>query len=172
MINELMKASTLGNVVQIKSLVAGGVDVETRDWRPIHMAAERGQPKGVRALAKLGADVNHTAKARCRCIGQRQWGMCRQSNVLVEAAADTEALITVNGMETRITALQLAVCQGKLGVIRVLTQCGANVDASTDDDDWNKAVHLTALNDQADVDGNWERICQPRLSRLEQVCNS
>ena len=57
--NELMKASALGNVTQIKSLVAGGVDVETQDdlgWRPIHTAAERGQPKSVRALAKLGAD--------------------------------------------------------------------------------------------------------------------
>jgi hypothetical protein len=57
-INELMKASTLGNVAQIESLVAGGVDVETQDdlgWRPIHMAAERGQPKSVRALARLGS---------------------------------------------------------------------------------------------------------------------
>jgi hypothetical protein len=55
--NELMKASALGNVAQIKSLVAGGVDVDTQDelgWRPIHMAAERGQPKSVRALARLG----------------------------------------------------------------------------------------------------------------------
>ena len=52
--NELMKASALGNVAQIKSLVAGGVDVETRDdleRRLIHMTAERGQPKSVRALA-------------------------------------------------------------------------------------------------------------------------
>jgi ankyrin repeat protein len=60
MINELMKASALGNVAQIKSLVAGGVDVETQDelgWRPIHMAAERGQPKSVRVLAKLGAET-------------------------------------------------------------------------------------------------------------------
>ena len=54
----------------------------------------------------------------------------------------------------------------------MLAQCGANVDTPTDDDDGNKAVHLTALNDQVDVDGNWERICQPRFSRLEQVCSS
>jgi hypothetical protein len=74
----------------------------------------------------------------------------------------------VDGMETKITALQLAVCQGKLDAIRVLAQCGANVDTPTDDDAWNKA----ALNDQVDADGNWERICQPRLSRLEQVCSS
>jgi hypothetical protein len=94
--------------------------------------------------------------------------------VLVEVGADTEELMTVDGMETKITALQLAVCQGKLavcqgklGAIRELAQYGANVD-----DDGNKAVHLTALNDQVDVDGNWERICQPRLSRLEQVCSS
>ena len=92
--------------------------------------------------------------------------------MLVEVGADTEALMTVNGMDTKITTLQLAVCQGKLDATRVLAQCGANVDASTDDDDGNKAVHLTALNDQVDVDGNWERICQPRLSRLEQVCSS
>ena len=79
---------------------------------------------------------------------------------------------SLDGMETKITALQLAVCQGKLDAIRVLAQCGANVDTPTDDDAWNKAVHLAALNDQVDVDGNWERICQPRLSRLEQVCSS
>ena len=64
--------------------------------------------------------------------------------MLVEVGADTEALMTVNGMDTKITALQLAVCQGKLDATRVLAQCGANVDASTDDDAWNKAVHLTA----------------------------
>jgi hypothetical protein len=86
--------------------------------------------------------------------------------------ADTEALTTVDGMGTKITALQLAVCQGKLDAIRLLSQCGANVDTYTDDDDGNKAVHLAALNDQVDVDGNWERICQRRLSRLEQVCSS
>jgi ankyrin repeat protein len=43
MTNELMKASALGNVALIKSLKAGGVDVETQDdlgWRPIHIAAE------------------------------------------------------------------------------------------------------------------------------------
>ena len=88
--------------------------------------------------------------------------------VLVEVGADTEALMTVKGMDTKITTLKLAVCQGKLDAILLLAQCGANVGASTDDDDGNKA----ALNDQVDVDGNWERICQPRLSRLEQVCSS
>jgi hypothetical protein len=43
---------------------------------------------------------------------------------------DTEALMTVGGMETKITTLQvkLAVCQSKLGAIRLLAQCGANVD--------------------------------------------
>ena len=80
--------------------------------------------------------------------------------------------MTVNGMDTRITTLKLAVCQGKLDAIRLLAQCGANVDAFTDDVDGNKVMHLTAMNDQVDVDGNWERICQPRLSRLEQVCSS
>ena len=54
-------------------------------------------------------------------------------------------------MDTKITALQLAVCQGKLDAIRLLAQCGANIDTSTDDDAGNKA----ALNAQADVDGNW-----------------
>ena len=80
--------------------------------------------------------------------------------------------MTAGGMDTKITALQLAVGQGKLDSIRVLAQCGANVDASTDDDNGNKAVHLTVTNNQVDVDGNWERICQRRLSRLEQVCSS
>ena len=55
-----------------------------------------------------------------------------------------KALMTVDGVDTKITALKLAVGQGKLDVIRVLAQCGANVDASTDDDDGNKAAHLTA----------------------------
>ena len=51
--------------------------------------------------------------------------------MLVEVGADTEALMTADGMETKITALQLAVCQGKLDAIRLLAQRGANVDAST-----------------------------------------
>ena len=36
--------------------------------------------------------------------------------------------MTVDGMETKITALQLAVCQGKLDAIRLLAQCGDNID--------------------------------------------
>jgi hypothetical protein len=46
----------------------------------------------------------------------------------------------VDGMDTgtKITALQLAVGQGKLDAIRVLAQCGANVDTPADDDG-NKA---------------------------------
>jgi ankyrin repeat protein len=90
----------------------------------------------------------------------------------VKVLVEVGTRMTAGGMDTKITALQLAVGQGKLDSIRVLAQCGANVDASTDDDDGNKAVHLTAMNDQVDVDGNWERICQRRLSRLEQVCSS
>jgi hypothetical protein len=64
--------------------------------------------------------------------------------VLVEVGGDKRRSWTVNGMETKFTALQLAVCQGKLDLKRVLAQCGANGDASTDDDDGNKAAHLTA----------------------------
>ena len=77
----------------------------------------------------------------------------------------------VDGMGTKITAIQLAVCQGKLDAIRLLAQCGDNIDKppmmmmGTRRCTWR-------LNDQADVDGNWERICQPRLSRLGQVCSS
>jgi hypothetical protein len=48
--------------------------------------------------------------------------------VLVEVGADKEALMTVNGMDTKITAIQLAVCQGKLDAIRLLAQCGDNID--------------------------------------------
>jgi ankyrin repeat protein len=69
--------------------------------------------------------------------------------VLVEVGADTEALMSVGGLHFKITPLQFAVCQRKLGAIRVLAQCGADVDASADDG--NKAVHLAAMNDQEDV---------------------
>ena len=54
MINELMKASALAGQRRTNQEVAEGVDVETQGdlgWRPIHMTAERGQPKSVRALA-------------------------------------------------------------------------------------------------------------------------
>jgi hypothetical protein len=47
-------------------------------------------------------------------------------------------------MGTKITAIQLAVCQGKLAAIRLLAQCGEQHRQTTDDDDGNKAVHLTA----------------------------
>jgi ankyrin repeat protein len=153
MFNELMKASALGNVAQIKSLVAGGVDVETQDdlgWRPIHMAAERGQPKSVRALAKLGADLNAPdSKGTLPLYWAAIMGHVETVKVLVEVGADTEALMSVGGLHFKITPLQFAVCQRKLGAIRVLAQCGADVDASADDG--NKAVHLAAMNDQEDV---------------------
>ena len=151
--NELMKASALGNVAQIKSLVAGGVDVETQDdlgWRPIHMAAERGQPKSVYALAKLGADLNAPdSKGTLPLYWAAIMGHVETVKVLVEVGADTEALMSVGGLHFKITPLQFAVCQRKLGAIRVLAQCGADVDASADDG--NKAVHLAAMNDQEDV---------------------
>jgi ankyrin repeat protein len=126
--NELMKASTLGNVAQIKSLVAEGVDVETEDdleRRPIHMAAERGQPKSVRALARLGADVNLHSKGTLPAYWAATMRHVETVKVLVEVGA--EALMNC-GMETKITALQLAACQGKLDARRLLAQCGANVD--------------------------------------------
>jgi ankyrin repeat protein len=173
MTNELMKASALGNVAQIKSLVAGGVDVETQDdlgWRPIHMAAERAAEKRA-GVGYLGADVNAPDSKGTLPV---YWAAHVETvKVLVEAGADTEALMTCgrNGYEDHgATARRFR--QGKLDAIRELAQCGANVDASTDDDDGNNAVHLTAMNDQVDVDRNWERICQPRLFRLEQVCSS
>jgi hypothetical protein len=80
--------------------------------------------------------------------------------VLVEVGADTEALMTVDGMETKITALKLADCQSKLDAIRVLAECGANVD-----DVMIRYLYKAALNDQVDVDGR-------ELARLEQVCSS
>ena len=106
MTNELMKASALGNVAQIKSLVAGGVDVETQDdlgWWYIHMAAERGQPKSVRWrgwVVTNGAD----SKGTLPVYWAATLGHVDTVKVLVEAGADTEALMTVDGMDTKITA--------------------------------------------------------------------
>jgi hypothetical protein len=49
-------------------------------------------------------------------------GHVETAKVLVEVGADTEALMTVAGMDTKITGLQLAVCQGKLDAIRLLAR--------------------------------------------------
>jgi ankyrin repeat protein len=150
MINELMRASGEGNVAQIKSLVAVGVDVEAHDdlgWRPIHIAAERGQPKSVRALAKLGADVNAPDKQGSLPL---YWaaimGHTETVKVLVEVGADTEKPMTLPMNDMKITTLQYAVLQGKLGAIRLLARFGANVDATADAGE--KAVHLAAMNDK------------------------
>jgi len=90
--NELMKAFFYWATSHKSRAWLLEADVETQEdlgWRPFHTAAERGQPKSVRALAKLGADgTPQTAKARCRCIGQRQWGTWRQPKVLVEVGGD------------------------------------------------------------------------------------
>ena len=73
--NELMKAFFYWATSHKSRAWLLEADVETQEdlgWRPFHTAAERGQPKSVRALAKLGADgTPQTATARCRCIGQR-----------------------------------------------------------------------------------------------------
>ena len=75
MFNELMKAFFYWATSHKSRAWLLEADVETQEdlgWRPFHTAAERGQPKSVRALAKLGDDgTPQTAKARCRCIGRR-----------------------------------------------------------------------------------------------------
>jgi hypothetical protein len=53
--------------------------------------------------------------------------------------------MTLSGVDAKITPLQLAVCQGELGAIRVLARCGAKLDAC--DDVGQQAVHIAALND-------------------------
>ena len=118
------------------------------------MAAERGQPKSVRALARLGADERPTQQRHTAGVLGSDTGARGDSPKCWWRLELTRRRSSLDGMETKITALQLAVCQGKLDAIRLLAQCGANVDASTDDDDGNKAVHLTAMNNQVDVDGS------------------
>jgi hypothetical protein len=107
----------------------------------------------------LGVDVNDPdSKGTLPVYWAGTLGHVETVKVLVEVAADTEALMTVDGMETKITALKLAVCQSKLDAIRVLAECGANVDDVM-------IRYKAALNDQVDVDGR-------ELARLEQVCSS
>jgi ankyrin repeat protein len=94
MINNLMRFTGEGNVAQIKSLVAAGVAVESQDvlgWKPIHVAAEKGQPKSVRALAKLGADVNAPdTQGTLPVYWAAKMGHVETVKVLVKLGADTE----------------------------------------------------------------------------------
>jgi ankyrin repeat protein len=62
---QLYEATRDGDIKKVKSLIADGVDVNSRDWNggtPLHLAVSHGGPDLVELLLDHGADINATDK--------------------------------------------------------------------------------------------------------------
>jgi ankyrin repeat protein len=152
-LNELMKASAEGNVAMIRRLVAGGVDPNGKDyagWRPLHLAADRGQSSSVYVLAQLGAHLHATEPSGIVPVYFAAKGRhVKTIKVFQQLGVDIDALMTLRGNSMEVTPLALAVMEGELDAIRILARCGANVNATADGGE--KTVHLAAMNDRVEA---------------------
>jgi ankyrin repeat protein len=157
MFDQLMRASAEGNVGLIRELVAGGIRLEAEDglgWRPIHIAAERGQLESVRTLAQLGAALNPPdQQGIVPLVWAAKQGHVKTVKLFLELGVDIDELVTIavgaSNRPLKMTALHHTVLEDKLGPMRILARCGANVNAT--DEIGQRPVHMAAMNDRAEA---------------------
>jgi ankyrin repeat protein len=128
---ELHLAAASGDVVEMRRLVAAGVNVDVLDEHgatALHYAAVFGRLEAIRVLVvALGANN----EAKC-AVGKTplhvvaQQGLVEAITVLVQLGANKEAK-DVNGG----TPLHQAVYHGHAEAVKLLVQLGANKDAKT-----------------------------------------
>ena len=97
---ELLHAALVGDVSEVRRLVARGADVNVRDSggrRPLHRAARGGHVEVVATLVELGADVNVQDNSGWRALHHAAHrGHVEMATMLVQLGADIQA-ITARG---------------------------------------------------------------------------
>lgn len=141
----LRDAARAGDVMQIKKLLAEGVDINGGPGLapPLFYAIHNGHEKAALALIKLGADVNATST----------WG----SPLHAAAAADMPMAATwmigygakIDARWNQMTPLHIAARDGNIAVARILVERGADTAALTRFDE--PPLHLAVLNGHAEL---------------------
>lgn len=129
MANELMEAAESGDLIGVRRLASGGVDVDTRRAKGGKTALMRASQSGaldvVHFLLQKGASVDATGgqsgkTALMRASEEGHWEIVE---LLIRARANVNAASTVHGK----TALMGAVERGKLATATLLISAGADV---------------------------------------------
>ncbi len=127
----LHRAATLGDVMQMQTLLTGGANVNAKDQQgrtPLHLAAEKGHAEAVQLLIERGADVNCESKnGWTPLMVAAEKGYPPIARVLIAKGADVNARNAAGG-----TALFVAAYNGSKEIARLLVEQGGDVDSKCD----------------------------------------
>ena len=128
-ITDLMKASAIGNSVEIKRLISMGANIDARDNggnTALMYAANKDQATSVNTLIELGADVNVKSNKynETALISAAHLGHAEVVKALIAGKADINSKITLGQ-----TAFILAASYGHVDVVKLLIEAGADVNA-------------------------------------------
>ena len=117
-------AAGQGDVAAIKTLLAGGVDVNVQDTlgrgkRPLHIAVLNGKVEAIKTLAEAGADMNVLDANKKRPINYAVCSGVETTRTLLKLGADPDGIDA--------TAPMLASEQGHAVMVEPLLSNGANV---------------------------------------------
>jgi ankyrin repeat protein len=128
--NDLITASSNGDLPRVKALLAAGSDVNSKandGGTALVAASQRGYLEIVQALLAAKADVNvNTDKSATALIGASQHGYLEIVRALLAAKADVNAKWGVG-----VTALMAASMNGHVEVVQALLAAKADVNAKT-----------------------------------------
>ncbi len=127
---QLIEAAKKGQTERVKSLLAGGADVDVSDnsgtTALMHASAE-GHTQLVEALLDAGAEVDAQAHDGLTALMVVARGNTQIARALLDAGADVNAKA-----QQGVTPLMVAVATGKTQIVRTLLDAGAEVNAKAD----------------------------------------
>lgn len=136
MINDAIEAVRSHDVARVQSLLAGGVDVDSRDSEGATLlmrAAYEGDLPMVLMLLQAGADVNAADERGWAALSKSTYnfevkrGFPDVVQALINAGANIEAQITYG-----VRPLMLAAGYGETEVVEALLEAGAEVTAKNE----------------------------------------
>lgn len=127
----LHAAATDNEPGAIDALVEAGANVEALEKEsrtPLHHASQWDAPEAIIALLRHGADKNKVdisglSPLHIAVVN----GSCSASEALLAAGADTKAIAPCN--EHSMSLIEVAACQGHVGVLKAVIRHGADVNA-------------------------------------------
>jgi ankyrin repeat protein len=125
--SRLLAAAEAGDAATIRSLLADGVGVETRNRRretALGLAAHAGHTEAARVLLEHGADPNAASGLFTPMIESALSGSEACVRLMLDHGGDPGA----KDDEHSVTMLMLAAQEGHVGIARALIEAGADVN--------------------------------------------